>query len=1296
MPFRLRPWRRRSFTWYLGACTCVLLVVAATIWLVPRRVHEVVSLDGRLRIPSDGSQTGRRFIWEPAQAVSPTAPARNDVSKTADDTQTASDSKTEHGEHAEPDQPANAVEAPQVPNVLRVAGAPASEQHLWSLSTPEISSAEQAVYFATKAPGQPADLYRASVLDGVWQPATPITEVNSSADDVAPVVTADGKELYFASNRLGSKGGYDIYVSTRSASGWGAPRNMGDGVNSPADETDPALTPNGLRLYFVSNRPLGEANAADAHFQLYAAQRDKAVEPWSRSAWPIDLGMVGSDVRSPVVSRDERLLYFASDRSQRERERPNFDLYRAWNVEGQYSSVENLGAVVNTPANELDPTLSQEGTLLVFASDRASEREQPVFQIYRSQTIEVEERQAWDNSRWRALASVWWQALGVTAILVLMTVVVLRSRGWLFEKASMTRFLTFSLIVHGVILWLMMLIPLGQQIAREVEEIRVTEYATKLADDNLHQSHRAGQEAYEKVADLHSLDSVALSETARQIVEQPNFAAAEEHQAPTITTDVARLLPPNRVVFAPPPRERQPAEQQTPEVARKAPDPVKAADLDPLEMELLAVEAAKEAELTEALETPRSEQTPVADAPDLPSRLDRTLPLMHADLEPEPERLTDDSPRELDAPRDVRRAPVPLASDQLPAEQEMPSLPGTPTDEGPLPLVETVVGRTDASVEPSPLKMESLAARLATARSEGLPSELDPIQAGAGAIPNAALERAERTTISPPGEKMEEVLLVGAVPTPGLDELPPKPASSAVERNADAGPAIAERGMSAPTAGAAPRPDEVARQIAAERSQPDSQTDPAKLAVDRAARPSADGASIENDPLLMPEPALSPVEAALDEPIVQDRASDALVMPALGAERAATISAPLSRADLPDAIGTRDQRAVDTPAALSPLATRLDKKPALATPVAYAEDNVGMQAMFSLRQGDVRREFIDLFGGNEQTEAAVRLGLVWLAQHQHEDGRWSLHQLDPPNKNLPASPGAGSVQSDTAATGFALLPFLGSAHTHQSGDYQPVVAAGLKWLVDHQQPDGNLFTGPASSAHMYSHGIASIALCEAYGLSEDPNLREPAQRALNYIVAAQNQGTGGWRYTPGEAGDTSVVGWQVMALKSGEMARLTVPPAALDLALRWLASAEGQGASVGTYGYTGPGGSPAMTAEGLLCRQFLGAKRDNPSLQNGGKFLLANLPQQDRDTSYYWYYATQVMYHLQGSHWAAWNEPIRDLLVRTQIKDGATAGTWDPRDPWEVSGGRIYATALRLLMLEVYYRHLPLYQPLQE
>jgi hypothetical protein len=407
------------------------------------------------------------------------------------------------------------------------------------------------------------------------------------------------------------------------------------------------------------------------------------------------------------------------------------------------------------------------------------------------------------------------------------------------------------------------------------------------------------------------------------------------------------------------------------------------------------------------------------------------------------------------------------------------------------------------------------------------------------------------------------------------------------------------------------------------------------------------------------------------------------------------------RIDLPDprpALGSAGNAARGMPSAAGPgagpggegRARRTGR--ALLLSYTDTEEKIGVAQMLQLRQPEVRDDAAALLGGNEHTLAAVRLGLDWLKNHQHDDGHWSLEKFYNETKGKNYS-GKGNVHSDTAATGFALLPFLGHGQTHVSGEHQATVRKGLQWLVTHQKADGDLNVNPAANTRMYAHAIATIALCEAYGMTKESTLREPAQRAVDFIVRAQNASLGAWRYEPRNDSDTSVTGWQVMALKSGQMASLEVPPRSFELLGNWLRSVQGTGKEQGQYRYVRGGNfTPAMAAEALLCLQYLGAPRDDPQLQAGIKYLLANLPKKDRDTSYYWYYATQVMYHVQGEPWRQWNAALRDMLVATQHKDGHLAGTWDPKDQWEGPGGRIYATSLRLLMLEVYYRHLPLYR----
>jgi hypothetical protein len=328
-------------------------------------------------------------------------------------------------------------------------------------------------------------------------------------------------------------------------------------------------------------------------------------------------------------------------------------------------------------------------------------------------------------------------------------------------------------------------------------------------------------------------------------------------------------------------------------------------------------------------------------------------------------------------------------------------------------------------------------------------------------------------------------------------------------------------------------------------------------------------------------------------------------------------------------------------------------------------------------------------GGNARSEAAVAAGLKWLAQHQGPDGRWSLDGFHQHGKCNCSGRGRSN---DVAATAFGLLPFLAAGETHKNSKalYQKQVRDGLKYLVNKQNKEGNFGGG------MYAQGLAAIAMCEAYGLTTDPVLKSSAQRALDYIIKAQND-KGGWDYSPrGPESDTSIGGWQVMALKSGQMAGLDVPTRVLLGASKFLdANATNDGA---TYGYRGPGSTPTMSAVGLLCRQYLGWGPRTPGLVAGVDKLKQTPPAPSYNNIYYYYYATQVMHHMGGEAWEFWNPKMRDLLIDKQDQ-GSDAqrrhqtGSWSPTGVTHgEAGGRIMVTSLALLTLEVYYRHLPLYR----
>jgi len=281
------------------------------------------------------------------------------------------------------------------------------------------------------------------------------------------------------------------------------------------------------------------------------------------------------------------------------------------------------------------------------------------------------------------------------------------------------------------------------------------------------------------------------------------------------------------------------------------------------------------------------------------------------------------------------------------------------------------------------------------------------------------------------------------------------------------------------------------------------------------------------------------------------------------------------------------------------------------------------------------------------------------------------------------------AEARVAATSMALLCYLGAGQTHKSGHYKATVKSGLYDLASRMKvsPQGGSLLEPGGQ--MYSHGLASIVLCEAYGMTHDRGLYAPAQQALNFICYAQDPVGGGWRYQPRQKGDTSVVGWQVMALKSGHLAYLRVPVVTVKKAFTYFDTVQANDGA--NYGYTDPGSGPATTAIGLLARMYFGWSKDHPPLQRGVSALAAQGPSPSN--MYYNYYATQVMRHWGGDLWDDWDRTMRRQLIDSQATQGHEQGSWHiPGDHGAARGGRLYSTAMATMILEVYYRISPLNQ----
>lgn len=359
-----------------------------------------------------------------------------------------------------------------------------------------------------------------------------------------------------------------------------------------------------------------------------------------------------------------------------------------------------------------------------------------------------------------------------------------------------------------------------------------------------------------------------------------------------------------------------------------------------------------------------------------------------------------------------------------------------------------------------------------------------------------------------------------------------------------------------------------------------------------------------------------------------------------------------------------------------------------------------------------RRDTARKYGGTDASEKTVELSLRWLAAHQNPEGFWDADGFDAQCPDGDRCTGhAGLVEkddegrtfagknSDSGLTALCLLAFLGAGYTHEEGQYADQIDRTLSWLIRQQRTDGFLGGKATHYEQMYCHAMASYALAEAFGmqsdLSPDSRLREPLVRAVSYIVENQNP-DGGWRYIKGQSSDMSIFGWQLMALKSAEIAGIPVPEATRVKMIQFLKD-RSLGPNKGLAGYRLVGGQPlppsdSMTAEALFCKQILGITRTNPASAEAADYLIQRLPRPSAHNLYYWYYGTLAMYQYGGAPWRQWNEALRDTLVAEQRVRGHLAGSWDPKSPWGEYGGRIFSTAVSTLCLEVYYRFLPLYQ----
>ncbi|MFT7639311.1 MAG: hypothetical protein ACI9G1_001047, partial [Pirellulaceae bacterium] len=612
----------------------VAVIVSFGLWVIPHRTATWVSVDGKHEWKESEAPPRRRVVWQPADSVTPV-------------------------------------------------GAEAGVGN--SLIRPQLADDGQTLYFTLRSADLQKDIYRSRLVEGVWLRAEPVAELNTEFDDIGPVISPDGDTLYIYSDREGGLGGFDIYVSTRDGDAWTTPQNLGDRVNSPAHEFDPGFDSQHQQLFFASNRSAKmhrliregkmtrSSNAwkttlrADLglnKFDLYVAQQQQdgdepaddqtntdqtntdqtntdqtntdQVAGENEQQWLLaeplsSISRAESNEGAPFVGHHGSYLYYVSDQSFRGSEEANFDIYRA-RIEGpgRLSSFENLGPGVNTPDNEIEPALSEEGFRIFFSRNAAkAESSHDEYSLFSSTAVEVQQSVAWDDSNLKAflaaLHNIFIDKLFLWILAALVAALI--AAIWYYLKqvsagrATVPVFLLCALLLHlflGAGSFYVMFGGKLEDIPQRVREIFV---ATKVETEDVQQIQKTEQEEFEKINDLKSVETVDLEVAEREIANTPNIPIPTETMTPSIPARVSDATPIDR--------------PDTP-VVRPAPAPTQTVNLQrqtPLQRVLVDADVALEEPIEPAEATPTSSQTPTAVAVADPLAKSTTTPA------PQPEML---------------------------------------------------------------------------------------------------------------------------------------------------------------------------------------------------------------------------------------------------------------------------------------------------------------------------------------------------------------------------------------------------------------------------------------------------------------------------------------------------------------------------------------------------------------------------------------------------------------------------------------------------------------------------------
>ncbi len=1080
----------------------------------------------------------------------------------------------------------------------------------------------------------------ARLREFLWTEPAPLEHRTEGRQEYEPAISPDGQELLFVRGKPGENA--DIYVCRRRNVGWSAPVPL-VGVNSKYDELGPCVSPDGRWLLFYSDRPGGLGQ-----YDLWAAQRKD--NGWGA---PINLGASINgpfNDYGPSLSPDGARLFYASNRKAaakaggeawratiRQAEIGNYDLYSAELVDSEtgipaFKPAGELDSI-NTPYHEGSCAVSPAGDFLYFASNRPGGV--GGFDLYRVRLY---------RGKVFGLAEV--ERLGGEINTPRNeTDPHLADGGFRLyfssDRDSDSVYRLYSAESREVYAfreprelpaigwaWWLLLIGLALLVPLLLLMRRIDPKRLSLLQRCLLASLL-----------LHILLTLVLSVTqvTRDIIA---FVAQRTGDQMTVNLSSGK--------------EAEIALQvrsQVTTLATPAPPP---AAMEQLQASRLAVAPPRPADV----QTPQLELRPSV-------------------MEVRPPQLP------LQAPAAIARSPVetPPLSPVAPAVKI----------EAPRPVTSAEPQLRPTTANPRELSPQAVAA---------VEGKAAPVSAEAGPVQVVVTSLAQPAEITPaelpapqPIARQASVEVVSR-PVEVAEPSRPRPL---ITSGPDA-PRVAEAHVpSEQQATAMPSTQPSRIHVAIPGSEPGRQSMAQAAPVMPRAAPAAQPVVPEATVVAAAIEVASPVPAApkvaaveLESPRVEagePRPLEALPMASSGPVspmgRIDARVVPLPPTDLGRTILSPTVGAMPIqPAALSAISP--DIGPGInPAPHWTGPMGVALPENLSQRSLEMRQRLLEELGGSTESEDAVSRALTYLSRQQEPDGRWTKIE------NSVRSGKRARDRHDSALTSLTTLAFLASDHTpNKEGPYQQTVVKALDHLLSLHKGDGDLRGG----GDMYDQAITTIALAEAAIMTGDRRYREAAIAGARFITRAIDRQTGGWRYTPGQAGDTSVVGWQLMALRSAQHLGAPISAEVREHALRFLKNvSSGEHGMLARY----QPGQPvlhSMTAEAAFCRTILGQRLTDGQVAEASNYILSNLPGKGDQNYYYWYYASLTLVQFRGEAWSQWNEHMRKELMRLQRRGGEDDGSWDyDKSRHGNRNGRVYSTAIAALTLEVYYRYLPAY-----